>query len=207
MIPNIAPPVRIRTARPGGGAPNQPVFTGAGNQPAAGTPVPANAAAAAALAASPGYGIPVGRDGKPMVDNEPNKNEQPPVPYGGPGALPFHAATGLEYGEGFSGNAHRHAPEAWLAAAKYFVEELGMDVNVRDHDGYTPLHHAAARGDNEVIKYLVSKGADVTAVARSGQTTVDMANGPVQRVVPFVDTVELLMKLGAKNSNRCVSCE
>ena len=33
--------------------------------------------------------------------------------------------------------------------------------------------------------YLVSKGADVTAVARSGQTTADMANGPVQRVSPI----------------------
>jgi ankyrin repeat protein len=206
MIPNIAPPVNVRTERPGGGTQPTPVFTGAGNQPTA-NPEPANAAAAAALAAGAGYGIPVGRDGKPLVSNEVEAKALPPVPYGGPGALPFHAATGLEYGEGFSGNAHRHAPDSWLAAAKYFVEELGMDVNVRDHDGYTPLHHAAARGDNEVIKYLVSKGADVTAVARSGQTTVDMANGPVQRVVPFVDTVELLMKLGAKNSNRCVSCE
>ncbi|MBI4484960.1 MAG: ankyrin repeat domain-containing protein [Acidobacteria bacterium] len=152
-----------------------------------------------------GYGIPVGRDGKPFEPVEETKLT--PVPYGGPAALPFHAATGLEYGEGFSGNAHRHAPDAWLAAAKYFVEELGVDVNVRDNDGYTVLHHAAARGDNEVIKYLVSKGADVTAVARTGQTVADMANGPVQRVVPFVDTVELLMKLGSKNSNRCVSCE
>ena len=57
------------------------------------------------------------------------------------------------------------------------------------NDGYTPLHHAAARGDNDMILYLVSKGADVTAVARSGQTTADMANGPVQRVSPIPATV------------------
>ena len=73
----------------------------------------------------------------------------------------------------------------WLPVVKYLVEELGADVNARDNDGYTPLHHAAARGDNEMIMYLVSKGADVTAVARSGQTTADMANGPVQRVSPI----------------------
>ena len=59
---------------------------------------------------------------------------------------------------------------AGCRSMKYLVEELGADVNARDNDGYTPLHHAAARGDNEVILYLVSKGADVTAVARSGQT-------------------------------------
>jgi len=130
----------------------------------------------------------------------------PPVPYGGPGAFAIHAAAGVEYGEGFAGNAHRHAPDAWLTVVQYLVEELGADVNARDNDGYTPLHHAAARGDNEMIMYLISKGADVTAVARSGQTTADMANGPVQRVSPFPATVALLEKLGSKNSHKCVSC-
>jgi ankyrin repeat protein len=130
----------------------------------------------------------------------------PPIPHGGPGAFAIHAASGVEYGEGFAGNAHRHAPNGWLPAMKYLVEELGMDVNSRDNDGYTPLHHAAARGDNELILYLVSKGADVKAVARSGQTTADMANGPVQRVSPFPETVALLEKLGSKNSHKCVSC-
>jgi hypothetical protein len=130
----------------------------------------------------------------------------PPVPAGGPGVFPIHAAAGVEYGEGYAGNAHRHAPDSWLAAVKYLVEELGADVNQRDNDGYTPLHHAAARGDNEMILYLVSKGADVKAVSRRGQTTADMANGPVSRISPFPETIELLVKLGAKNNKRCASC-
>jgi ankyrin repeat protein len=129
-----------------------------------------------------------------------------PIPYGGPGASALHAAAGVEYGEGFAGNAHRHAPDSWLASVKFLVEEMGLDVNARDNDGYTALHHAAARGDNDVILYLVSKGADVTVVARNGQTTADMANGQVQRVSPFPATVALLEKLGSKNNNRCVSC-
>ena len=132
--------------------------------------------------------------------------DAPVIPYGGPGAFAIHAAAGVEYGEGFAGNAHRHAPDAWLSVMKYLVEELHADVNMRDNDGYTPLHHAAARGDNAMILYLVSKGADVKAVARSGQTTVDMANGPVQRLSAIPETIELLTKLGAKNNNRCVTC-
>jgi hypothetical protein len=134
------------------------------------------------------------------------KYDAPPIPPGGPGAFPIHAAAGVEYGEGFAGNAHRHAPDGWMPAMKYLVEVLGADVNARDNDGYTPLHHAAARGDNQMIQYLVSKGADVKAVARSGQTTADMANGPVQRVSPFPETVALLEKLGSRNNHNCVSC-
>ena len=130
----------------------------------------------------------------------------PPVPAGGPGVYPIHAASGVGYGEGYAANAHRHAPDAWLAAVKYLVEELGADVNARDFNGYNPVHHAAARGDNEVIQYLVSKGADVTAVSRKGQTTADMANGPVQRIPPFLETVALLEKLGSKNNHKCKSC-
>jgi ankyrin repeat protein len=128
------------------------------------------------------------------------------VPPNGPGTYPVDAASGSEYGEGFAGNAHRHAPDAWLAAVKYLVEELGADVNARDAQGYTPLHNAAARGDNELIKYLVSKGADVKAVSRRGQTTADMANGPVSRISPYPDTIALLESLGSKNNHKCQSC-
>ena len=130
----------------------------------------------------------------------------PPVPVGGPNAYAIHAASGIGYGEGYAANIHRTVPDGWMPAVKYLVEELGADVNARDANGYTPLHHAAARGDDEMIQYLVSKGADVMAVSRRGQTTVDMANGPVQRIQPFPRTVWLLEHLGSENNDNCVSC-
>ena len=135
-----------------------------------------------------------------------DKSGLPPVPTGGPGVPPLQAAAGSGYGEGFAGNAHRFAPSGMLAAVKYLVEELGADVNAQDHDGNTALHHAAARGDVEMILYLVSKSADPTRVNRQGQSTADMANGPVQRIEPFPAARDLLVKLGAKNNNKCVSC-
>jgi len=130
----------------------------------------------------------------------------PPVPYGGPGILPIHAATGVGYGEGFAANSHRYAPTGFLPAIKYLVEETGADVNAADHEGNTPLHLCASRGDNECINYLVSKGADVKRVNREGNTTVDMANGPVQRTQPYPETIKLLEGLGAKNNHRCITC-
>ena len=130
----------------------------------------------------------------------------PPVPVGGPGAWPIHAASGIGYGEGFAANIHRHVPESWVSSVRYLIEELGADVNARDHNGYTALHHAAARGDNELILYLVSQGADVSVVSRRGQTVADMANGPVQRIIPFLSTVALLEGLGSQNNHNCVAC-
>jgi len=130
----------------------------------------------------------------------------PPMPAGSPGIGPLHAAAGVGYGEGFAGNAHRFAATGMMSAVKYLIEDVGVDVNAVDDDGNTAVHHAAARGDNEMITYLVSKGADVTKVNRAGLTTVDMANGPVQRTQPYPETIKLLESLGAKNNNKCVSC-
>lgn len=130
----------------------------------------------------------------------------PPVPVGGPSVTALMAASGVGYAEGFAANSHRIHPAGWMPAVKYLVEELGLDVNARDHDGNTALHHAASRGDNEMILYLLSKGADLKAVNREGQNVADMANGPVQRTQPYPETLALLEKLGLKHNNRCVSC-
>jgi ankyrin repeat protein len=129
-----------------------------------------------------------------------------PVPVGGRAVAPIVAAAGVGYGQGFAGNSHRHVPDGWIPAVQYLVEEHGADVNDRDHNGYSPVHHAAARGDNELILYLVSLGADVTLVSRTGQTTVDLANGPVQRIQPFPETIALLESLGAINNHNCLTC-
>jgi len=130
----------------------------------------------------------------------------PPVPVGGPAVTPLQAAAGVGYGEGFAANSHRFAPVGMLAAVKYLIEELHVDVNAFDHEGNTALHHAAARGDVEMIQYLVSKGANVRAVTREGKTTADMANGPVQRIQPWPEALALLEKLGSKNNHKCISC-
>ncbi|NNF26649.1 MAG: hypothetical protein HKN73_05490 [Gemmatimonadetes bacterium] len=139
-------------------------------------------------------------------DEEADPSGLPPVPVGGDAVHPLHAASGVGYGTSRVGQQHRTVPDGWLPAVKYLVGELGVDLNVRDHDGFSAVHNAAARGDDELIRYLVEMGADVTLVSRRGQTTVDMANGPQQRVQPFPATIALLEKLGAVNNHNCQSC-
>jgi ankyrin repeat protein len=146
------------------------------------------------------------RQGGTRGGSDTDPENRAPIPTGGPGTPPLVATAGAGYSEGFAGNAHRFAPTGMLAAVKFLIEEVGVDVNAEDEDGNTAVHNAASRGDNEMILYLVSKGADVKKVNRRGQTTVDMANGPVQRTQPYPETIKLLMSMGAKNNNRCVSC-
>ena len=100
----------------------------------------------------------------------------PPVPEGEPNIFPIHAAAG----GGWLGQGAfklRGVPDGFLAAVKFLGDDLGVDVNAVDSWGYRPLHYAAARGDNEMVRYLVSKGADVTALSRLGQSAVDMTRG------------------------------
>jgi len=125
---------------------------------------------------------------------------------GGPNITPLLAASGEGFGWSFTANHHRFAPAGMLPAVKYLVDELHADVNAPDAAGNTPLHNAASRGDNAMIEYLVSKGANVKAINRKGQTVADMANGPMQRIQPFPETLALLAKLGVRPRRPCVSC-
>ncbi len=128
------------------------------------------------------------------------------------GVTPLLMASGA----GTHGNDDITAPPGRMAALRYLVEDLHADVNAADTGGgggfggrgggVTALHNAASRGDNEMILYLVSKGARPDAVANNGSTVADMANGPRQRIQPYPDTVALLEMLGSKNNHKCVSC-
>jgi ankyrin repeat protein len=138
-----------------------------------------------------------------------------------PNIATFEGVTPLlvAAGDGFHGNDAITVPAGRLPAVKYLVEECKADVNAIDQKAgdstsilhtntrvYTPLHGAAARGDNEMIVYLVSKGARVDLVGKNGVTAADMANGPRERIQPFPETVVLLERLGSKNNHKCVSC-
>ncbi|XP_036375696.1 protein phosphatase 1 regulatory subunit 12A-like isoform X2 [Megalops cyprinoides] len=72
-----------------------------------------------------------------------------------------------------------------VAAAKGYVEVLklliqaGYDANIKDFDGWTPLHAAAHWGKEEACRILVENMCDMDAVNKVGQTAFDVADEDV----------------------------
>lgn len=139
------------------------------------------------------------------------------------GCSPLQVAAGYGFElNGAAAGVSVAKPNSRLDAVKYLVEEVGADVNSKDENGYTALHGAAFVGSNDIIKYLVSKGADVKARSTAhvngnvgprtfpapegkGDTVADMANGMKQSAVVFPETIALLESLGSENSDNCRS--
>ncbi|XP_060886179.1 protein phosphatase 1 regulatory subunit 12A isoform X6 [Labrus mixtus] len=72
-----------------------------------------------------------------------------------------------------------------VAAAKGYVEVLklliqaGYDVNIKDYDGWTPLHASAHWGKEEACRILVENLCDMDLINKMGQTAFDVADEDV----------------------------
>ena len=55
------------------------------------------------------------------------------------------------------------------------LDKTAIDINSRDNDGWTPLHHACAKEKPLAIMLLIEKGADVNAVDNDGMTPLHRA--------------------------------
>jgi len=104
---------------------------------------------------------------------DPDPSGLPPVVMGGPAVSPLLAASGVGYGQGYAGNTHRHVPNGWVPAVRFLIEDVGADVRARDHNGYNAIHHAASRGDNELVMCLVTPIADLQHLTISSDPVLD----------------------------------
>jgi len=83
------------------------------------------------------------------------------------------------------------------------LRAAGANVNARTHFDETPLHSAALRGWNEIVKRLLADGAQVDAADRNGLTPLDFAMGRIPKAFnallaePKMTTVALLKAHGA----------
>lgn len=123
----------------------------------------------------------------------------PYIPTDAFNAYPIHVAAGGGF-TGLGSFSIRNVPGNFIPAVKYLIEEHGADVNQLDSWGFTPMHYAASRGDNDLIRYLVSQGGDVKVITRLGQSTADMARGGRSGFftrVAYPETVDLLQEMGS----------
>jgi len=76
------------------------------------------------------------------------------------------------------------AKKGTVEDVRYFVESKGVDVNVKNGWDSTPLHYAAKYNpDVEVLKYLISAGADVNAENCYGWIPLDLTNMEGKRCI------------------------
>ena len=75
---------------------------------------------------------------------------------------------------------------------KAIVDKAPELVGARDGDGRTPLHHAAAAGDADLVSYLISKGAKLELQDAHHKTALQLA-----AMGDRMETVAALLKSGA----------
>jgi ankyrin repeat protein len=79
--------------------------------------------------------------------------------------------------------------------------ELGMDVNAVNSMGLTALHGAANRGSDEIIRFLVEKGARIDVKDKEGRTPMTWAEGvflATHPAKPKPSSIELLKTLASR---------
>ena len=114
------------------------------------------------------------------------------------GTTPFMAAAGLGPAT-YTPRQPRGVRAVSSEAAVRLLHEAGADINATNEANFTALHGAAFRGMNEVIEYLVARGADIDARDFRGRTAYRMAEGSKQsfQFQSWPETAELLAELGA----------
>ncbi|KAK6855661.1 protein kinase [Apiospora arundinis] len=79
-----------------------------------------------------------------------------------------------------------------LHCAIYLLAVMGGDVNQVEDEGWRPLHYAAWHGHTEVVRWLLSMGADRTARSVKGETAEALARHQGMHSRVFDDILVLL---------------
>jgi len=80
-------------------------------------------------------------------------------------------------------NLHEVVKKGSLDEVQSLLKNGGIDINLRDKEGATVLHHAALTSKAEIIVFLLSNGADPSIKKNSGETWDDMCNSTCMKQV------------------------
>jgi ankyrin repeat protein len=114
------------------------------------------------------------------------------------GTTPLMAAAGLGRST-YTPAEPRGVKSETAEQAVALLIERGANVNAVNEADFTALHGAAFRGNNEIIEYLVTQGAEIDARDFRGRTPYRIAEGAKQsfQFQPWPETAAFLEELGA----------
>ena len=64
------------------------------------------------------------------------------------------------------------ASEGNLEQVIKFIEKIGVDIDTKDKEGNTPLYYAVKNGQVEIVKYLISKKANINIKNNENEISV-----------------------------------
>ena len=118
------------------------------------------------------------------------------------GTTPLMAAAGVNW---TYAQTYDEGPAQLLEAVK-LAQSLGNDVNAVNTMGIRALHGAANRGSDDIIRFLVEKGARSTSPTNRGARALTWAQGVFLATNPPVakpTTIALLRELQGGRERRC----
>jgi ankyrin repeat protein len=113
------------------------------------------------------------------------------------GTTPLMAAAGVNW---VFNQTFDEGPAALLEAVK-LCHESGADVNAANSMGLRAIHGAANRGSDDIVRFLVAKGASLTAADAQGRTPLTWAQGvflATNAPEPKPSTIALIRSLESK---------
>ncbi len=116
------------------------------------------------------------------------------------GTTALMAAAGVNW---VVAQTYDEGTKALLEAVK-LCWELGMDVNAVNSMGLTALHGAANRGSDDIIQFLVDKGAKLDVKDKEGRTPLTWAEGvflATHPARPKPSSIEMIKQLTSKSGS------
>jgi ankyrin len=117
------------------------------------------------------------------------------------GTTALMAAAGVNW---VVDQTYDEGPAALLEAVKMCVD-LGLDVNAVNSMGITAVHGAANRGSDDILRFLVEKGAKLDVKDKEGRTPMTWAEGVFLATHPAKPKPSTMALLTTLSSNAQVA--
>ena len=107
------------------------------------------------------------------------------------------ASAGIGWVEGVT---YERSAKENLEAIKMLVDDLGMDPNQGNNEGRTPLMGAAMKGRNDVVQFLVERGAKLETHDKGNRDTDKVSSAAAGHTWQAVDYAEGLVRVGVQSA-------